>query len=121
MRYGMILIVALSTVLGCQNLFSKDCTTEIRPTFIITVLDSKSGENLAPDATVWVRDDAFVDTLLAQPREGVYEDFWERTGTYEVVAAHPDYLTWRQTGVEVKANECHVITRELTARLTLEH
>lgn len=111
---GLLVLAALT---ACWAPFDPTvCTLEARPSFAVTVEDSVSGADLAPEATVWVREGAFVDTLLPAPG-GVYSGAHERPGTYEVVAEHPDYLDWHRTGVRVREGECHVITREITARL----
>ncbi|HEX7117278.1 MAG TPA: hypothetical protein VF212_00720 [Longimicrobiales bacterium] len=117
---GVICLVAALGLTGCElGIGPALCTTDAPPSFEVTVLDDATGENLAPDAIVWVRDGAFVDTLVVDVDvDSVYYGFFDRSGTYEVVAEHEGYVDWRRTGVEVEDGECHVITRELTARLT---
>lgn len=116
-RPSLTLIVMISFS-GCQLPFGPiACTLEARSAFAVRAVDAGTGESLAPVATVWVRDGAFVDTLTAGPT-GIYSGAHERPGRYEVVAEHPGYSNWRQTDVRVREDRCHVIPRELTARLT---
>jgi hypothetical protein len=118
MRRALLSLIPLAAVAACQSPFGPIvCTQEARASFAVTVLDAATGANLAPDATVWVREGAFVDTLRSIPG-GNYTGVYERPGTYEVVAEHPGYVDWRQAGVRVEKDECHVIPRKITARLT---
>jgi hypothetical protein len=41
----------------------------------------------------------------------------ERAGTYEVSVERTGYRSWHRAGVRVTADECHVRTVSLTARL----
>jgi hypothetical protein len=98
------------------------CTMEARSTFAVTVVDSVSGGNLAPDATVRVTEGSFSDTLAA-PAAGAtaYSGVvYERPGVYDVSVTHPAYAPWQESGVRVERDECHVITYALTARLRLQ-
>lgn len=115
MRFLSVLLFTVLGLTGCD--LAPTCTTQIEPGFAVTVVDSVAGTNLAPEATVQVSDDMYVGELA--PDNGIYEGPFdqERPGTYEVEVTHPDYLTWRRDGVRVEEDECHVITRELTARL----
>lgn len=116
-------IVALLTLVfaGCTRNEPEQvlCTMEARSSFAITVLDSLSGESLAPAATVQVSENAVTDTLMPSPSpNGIYSGgVYERPGVYDVTVTHEGYESWRMTDVEVDSDECHVITRTLTARL----
>lgn len=101
---------------GCLDPLGVACTHEAVPAFSVTVTDSVMGGDLSAAATVWVRDGSAVDTLDLTPN-GTFTGAYERPGTYEVVAEHPDYLAWRLGGVRVREGTCHVITRTLEARL----
>lgn len=95
------------------------CTLEARSSLAVTVVDALTGDNLAPAATVRVTDGTFSDTLVAMPGSDTYSgSIYERPGTYTIVVAHPDYDQWQRAGVVVGSDECHVITEEVTARLT---
>ncbi|HUF11803.1 MAG TPA: hypothetical protein VMN78_01735 [Longimicrobiales bacterium] len=95
------------------------CTLEARSSVAVTVLDAVTGENLAPEATVRVTDGTFAENLVATPGTGVYSGVvYEREGTYTIVVSRPEYDQWQRAGVVVERDECHVITEEVTARLT---
>jgi hypothetical protein len=92
---------------------------EARSSFAVTVIDSLSGANLAPTATVRVapaaRPDSIVDLMATG---GVYSGaLYEQAGRFELSVTRPGYAPWRMNGIEVDRDECHVITRVLTARL----
>ena len=62
-------VVLVMGLAGCVGPFSPQaCTTAPVPALRVTVVDSLTGNNLAPDATVWARDGAFVDTLRTWTR-----------------------------------------------------
>lgn len=90
------------------------CTDEAVPAVQVAVVDSVSGGAVL-DPLVWVRDGAFQDTL--DVFDGMAMGVHERAGTYEVHVDHESYAPWVRSGVTVTENDCHVITRELTARL----
>lgn len=116
-RYSLLLLVAFVGMAGCDMLLPPNCTGSAISSLSITVLDSISGENLAPEAVVVLRYGTTVDTVRTRLENGAYFGPIERPGTYEITVTHPDYITWHRTGVEVEQGECHVITEELTARL----
>lgn len=95
------------------------CTMEARSSFAITVVDSVSGQNLAPGATVRVTAGAFSDTLTTPgPGATAYSGgVYERPGTYTVAVTRPGYLPWQRSGVAVGRDECHVIPYQTTVRL----
>lgn len=98
------------------------CTTEARPSVVVSVQDSVSGLAIAAGATLVLQDGAFVDSLtlpgawandalLSTPNSA------ERPGTYTVTVRRADYADWIKTGVVVRQGRCHVHTVTLTARL----
>jgi hypothetical protein len=96
------------------------CTDEARSSFLVTVVDSATGANLAPAATVRVTEGSFSDTLWASPpgtARPAYSGIFERPGVYEVTVSHPDYLLWRRSDVRVSNGRCHVELEVFTARL----
>lgn len=101
-------------LLGGCGIVGPVCTTEVVPAVRVAVVDSVSEEAVL-DPLVWVRDGAFQDTL--EVFDGTAYGAYERAGTYEVHVEHDSYAPWLRTGVTVTEGECHVITRELTARL----
>ena len=99
---------------GCDSSDPVVCTLQLVPSFRVTVLDSISAEPVM-DPVVWVRDNRFVDTLLVSGNEAWAP--WERAGVYEVMAGKAGYLTWKQDGVRVTKDRCHVQTVRLDALL----
>jgi len=93
------------------------CTMEARSSFAVTVVDSASGQNLAPTATVRVTAGTFSDTLVALPPDSLYSGVHERPGEYAMAVTRSGYQPWQRSGVEVGRDECHVITHVDTARL----
>lgn len=91
------------------------CTLEARPALDVSVVDSVTAAPVA-DPLVWVQDGSFVDTLHVfgtNRADGPYE----RKGDYAVHVESSGYADWLQEGVEVTADECHVQTRQLVARM----
>ena len=117
-RFALALLVGV-LVSGCGEMVGV-CTTEARSSFGVTVVDSVSGANLAPGATVRVTDGAFSDTLFAFPpgmANAIYSGVYERPGVYEVSVTHPAYLSWRQSNVRVSDGGCHVTPQVFTVRM----
>ena len=112
------ILLLLVSAAGCGD-SDGVCTLEARPSFLITVVDSTSGANLAPSATVVVQEGAFFDTLVAFPSSpgSVYSGVYERAGMYRVSISASGYLPWTQSNVRVEEGACHVTTQVFTARL----
>lgn len=119
----MSLMLRLSLIGGfvglaaCSNLFGPNCHTGVEPSLAVTVTDSISGANLAPEAQVQAGDGAFTDTLHLEPAIGVYIGPMERPGTYQITAMHSEYETKSRPGIRVEEGECHVITQEVSIQL----
>lgn len=110
---GVVLLVA-----GCADNPIVACTEEARPGLSVTVRDSLTAAAVASDVEVVAVDGAYADTVRASLLgSGVYSLAYERPGTYDVTVTHPDYKTWHQSAVQVAADECHVRTVALLARL----
>ncbi|HSJ15050.1 MAG TPA: hypothetical protein VK939_11580 [Longimicrobiales bacterium] len=112
-------LVALLILLGACTTAPEPviCTMEARSSFAVTVVDSASGENLAPSATVRVTQGTFADTLPAPPGAGVYSGgVYERDGDFTITVMRAGYAPW-QGLVRVARDECHVITEAVTVRL----
>lgn len=110
---GAFAAACLLLLSGC-GITDVICTDEAVPALAVAVVDSVSGETVV-DPLVWVRDGSSQDTLTVF--DGIASGLHERAGTYEVHAEHEGYAPWVRTGVTVTEGQCHVITRELTARL----
>jgi hypothetical protein len=103
---------------GCADNNLLACTEEARPGLSVTVRDSVTGGVVTQNVRVVARDGAHADTATwSVPGSGVHSLAYERAGIYEVTVEHPSYLVWRRSGVEVIADQCHVQTVSLVARL----
>lgn len=91
------------------------CDTGIFPALQVTVEDSLTQRNLAPDATVEARDGEFTETLV--PAGESYFGAEERPGTYTLTVTHAEYEDWVRNAVRVEDSSCGVIPRQITARL----
>ena len=91
------------------------CTMEARSSITVVVLDAATGDSLGVTPTGTVRDGSFEEPL--QGFGNRLSGPFEREGTYDVTVAAPGYASWDTTGVVVTADECHVQTVVLTARL----
>lgn len=98
------------------------CTANFVFGLSVAVQDSTTGAPAASGAELIARDGAYADTagfppgrpdLDAQPLVSA----GERPGTYTVTVRKPGFVDWVRSGVVVTADECHVHTVELTARL----
>ncbi|HEX9167026.1 MAG TPA: hypothetical protein VF862_14030 [Gemmatimonadales bacterium] len=80
--------------------------------------DSLTGASVANGAEVIAREGAYADTARGSLLgSGVYSLVYERAGVYDVTVSHPSYLAWVRAAVRVTADECHVQTVSLLARL----
>ena len=99
------------------------CTLEARPSVTLSVVDSLTADPVSADSvTVWAVSGSFADSLrvssdVAARVLGFGE---ERPGTYDVGVDAAGYRPWRVNGLVVTADECHVRTVALTARLVPE-
>jgi hypothetical protein len=98
------------------------CTGEMRPGILVAVRDSLTDAPLAPGAELIVRDGTYADTTAFPPNEPAAETqrlaaAYERAGTYTVTVRKAGFVDWVRTGVVVTADECHVQTVSLIARL----
>ncbi|MGH8543575.1 MAG: hypothetical protein ACREX3_08080 [Gammaproteobacteria bacterium] len=123
-------LVALATVVaagirGCNPLGGEVCTREFRYGLNITVVDSATGSPPS-EAVLIATSGAFTDSvgprapvqLIAnEPPALILPTAGERPGMYSVVVRSPGYRDWNQSGIRVRADECHVIPVRLTARL----
>jgi hypothetical protein len=111
-------LLMLTGVGACADSPPLACTEEARPGLSVTVRDSLTGAAVANGVEVVALDGAFADTARASLLgSGVYSLVYERAGTYDVTVSHPAYKTWHQSTVRVTADECHVRTVSLLARL----
>jgi hypothetical protein len=103
----------------------RGCTDDFRFGLNVTVVDSVT--NAPPASAVLIaRSAAFVDSVGPQapmqfvqngPPVLLLSSAGEKPGTYDLTVRSPGYQDWIRTGVEVTADECHVVPVKLTARL----
>lgn len=117
-RAGLLLGITLLS--GC-GIFGPDfCTADVQPAVIVTIVDEATGEPRAENASGFIRDGEYQDSL--QPWEFDEEMIsrlagLERPGVYSVVVEHPGYMQWRVDGVRAEEGRCHVQTVSLRAEL----
>ena len=116
------LLIGLGTITGtvaaCGQLIGPTCSAEAKPAIVVEVRDSLTNAAAGNGARVIARDGAFADTAgTFAPLEGPVLLALEREGTYTVTVEREGYRLWTRTGVRVTADECHVRTVSLTARL----
>ena len=110
---------------GACDLLDSDpalCTDEFVYGLHVTVQDSVTGAPAASGAQLIARDGAYADTVTVPPAaedpdNWVLQAAGERPGVYTVTVRKAGFLAWERTGVVVTADDCHVRTVELTARL----
>lgn len=111
----LLLFVALLALSACDPSQDFACTLEARAGLEVVVEDAVTGASLK-NATVEAQSESFTETLEIVSA-GLYAGAYERPGTYTVRAAAPGYRAQERTGVEVRADVCHVQTVRLTLRL----
>jgi hypothetical protein len=116
MRRAVIMALA-SAGIACADATGVVCTEEARPALSVSVRDVASGGTVAGSRVI-ARDGEYADTASDAFLGLVYSLAYERAGSYEVTVENGAYVTWRQVGVQVTKDECHVQTVSLTARLT---
>ena len=109
-------LVALALAAAC------DCDESIQYAIQLTMVDSISGEPVVAEITAVASDGSFSDgvTYTAEQAEAFDAEMSfarERAGTYQVEVTADGYQPWVMTGVNVMADECHVETVQLMARL----
>ncbi len=102
---------------GCHETTGVACTLEARPGLSVTVRDLTTGASVSGETQVIARDGAYADTADAAFLGMAYSLAYERPGTYEVTVINPAYNTWRQAGVRVTADQCHVQTVSILVSL----
>ena len=121
-RYGFL---AFAASLGACDLLNNGdvvCTGEERPGIEVTVQDSLTGTPAASGTELIVQDGAYADTVSYPPNRPDLDaeplrSAWERRGTYAVTVRKAGFSGWARSGIVVTADECHVRTVALIARL----
>lgn len=118
---SLLLVVAVLGIAGaCKNPFQKHvlCTTsDVFPAITVAARDSVTGGYVGAGTKIIARDGSVMDSVTTTVSSQPVGLFWERAGTYDVTVQKTGYQTWTKTGVHVTADECHVQTVALVARL----
>jgi hypothetical protein len=120
-------VFAIILALGCGRSAEEPgpvCTEQFVFGLLITVEDSLGGPVPARASHV-TRSGSYVEARSEDRRQlgpgGPFvlrlEAAGERAGTYDVTVRADGYADWVKNGVVVTADECHVHTVSLTARL----
>lgn len=123
-----VLSVLLVTLVSCRNPFIAHdnailCTMEFRIGLHVYVKDSLTGAWAASGATLVSRDATYSDSSSLPSNRSDLDSLplggaGERAGVYLVTVRKAGYMDWVQRDVRVTANECHVNSVNLTARLS---
>ena len=114
-------VVALpTTILACEEINDPNCTDEQRPGVRVEVRDSISGASIVAGTTLLLVAGTYRDSVTAPqavpPGFTSIAGAHERAGSYAVTVKKNGYADWHSTAV-VRADECHVQTVSLLARL----
>jgi len=136
-RSGTVIVVCAVMAVACCGVLhgcSTDataptsgrlCTAQFVPGISIRVVDAETGLPAACGTIAVVTagtysaamDDA-CELSRSWPQESAWLwGAWERPGVYAVSLERPGYRPWSRAGLVVTADECHVQTIELEARL----
>ena len=98
------------------------CTADVRPAIEVEVVDAVTGAPAAEGVDGWVFDGSYSDSLRLSRASSTGE--WlslsgagERPGEYLIRLRKPGYRDWVMSHVRVGEDVCHVITRQVVARL----
>ena len=116
------LTLALIATAACRNPHETNfaCTDEARPAIVITVLDSASGMAAGKDARIVAKAGTFVDSvpgMWTASSDGPFALAHEHAGTYTLTVSKTGFLDWTRSGIVVTADQCHVKTVQVTAKL----
>ena len=114
---GGALLVLLS---GCYQSGTVEpivCTAQFVFGLTVTVVDQSNGDPIADDATMTIRQGSYEEVVTDSWDGSTMSGAGERPGTYTITIEHPGYETWTQTGIEITADDCHVIPVLITAQL----
>jgi hypothetical protein len=118
-------VLAVGAVSSCDLPYelSGDCSDELRSAMRVDIVDSLTGAPAAAGATVWVRGNAFLDSVhVADSATTAAAAYWMedkvRGGTYSVEVRKAGYRVWVRESIRIDADRCHVRSFAfVTARL----
>jgi hypothetical protein len=116
---GLLAGVGPGCVLEVEDPPEPGCTDEARAGLMITVVDAWNGRIPIP-ATITLTDGSYTETVGPDTlggEQGLYAAAWERPGVYDIQVSSPGYGLVIIEDVEVRADECHVITEQLEVPL----
>lgn len=100
------------------------CTTELRTSLVVDVVDAQTGAPAAAGAVVLLRSATVRDSIrvAATPENQLTAYVWTEdrapAGVYLVTVRKDGYREWTQDHVEIPGNRCHVTSQpHITARL----
>jgi hypothetical protein len=89
----------------------------VPPAVSIVVLDSITGANVTPGATVVLRRGEFAESTVGYPGAAGVGLNAGGTGPFTVIVTRTGYQSWTKSGVNVEEGRCGPETVYLTARL----
>jgi len=117
---GALTIAALTLMVGCYGGGPSEpivCTDQFVYGLTVAVRDQVTTLPKADDATLTLREGAYEEIVTDSWDGTTLSGAGERAGTYSVTVEHAGYESWTRAGVEITADECHVIPVSLTAEL----
>lgn len=90
------------------------CTEEARPGLILRVFEAGTLDPVIEGLEGALVDGAYQEELAVLGSDNVLFGATEREGVYSATVRASGYEDWQQSGILVTADECHVITRDLT-------
>ena len=120
-RLGSLTLALLATA-ACRDPHESNfaCTDEARAGIVVTVLDSASGTAAGKDARIVATAGTFVDSvpgMWTASSDGPFALAREHAGTYTLTVNKTGFLDWTRSGIVVTADQCHVKTVQVTAKL----
>ncbi len=114
-------LMTLLTSAGClagNTIEPVMCTKEFVYGLHTTIRDAATSQAIAKESILTLQDGNYEEVVTNSWDGLTLVGAGERPGTYTVTVEHPDYLTWSVSGLEVTADECHVIPVSLAIGLT---
>lgn len=120
MKKFTALLVFLS--LGCSHNDddTTNCTDVYTPGLIVTVKDASTGAVLSDNVTVTATDGDYIEELHVPEPETDFYGAYERKGTYVITVTSDGYIPYTSDPVTVDADECHVLTQDVSVMLQPE-
>lgn len=112
-----VTLVALTTACDGQLIDPIQCTEELRAGITVEVVDRSTGQPLADEATLTLREADYVETWTEAFDGRTLAGAWERAGTYQVAVALDGYHIWIGSSVVVTTDVCHVHPVALRAEM----